>query len=822
MSLTTKTKVVIGFVIAVFISVMACFLSYNSLKQVSLVVDDLSEENLRLTSIKKLLRTIDLAEAEINNYALNKKKSKLDTINAILFSMSAEVRNLKKVSQTNTEQTLIVNTIDSLTNKQINWYYNFIGFKSKGVSDAFFNSIYKSLDSLYKANKKTTPQEIKEKQKFFSKLLKRTKKEKQVANNELYLENSITQKKINQIIDEAQYTHLLNQRNSTDKELTLLHENKEIKGKLYSQINVFEANEILIAKQKAATSKEEAKIAITILSIIVFLGILSFIFFSLVIINDITKGNKLKLALIASRREAIRLARAKEEFVANMSHEIRTPLNSIIGFAEQLDDAKNEEEKHKHAAAIQKSSKHLLTLVNDILDFSKISIGKITLEKIPFSIKEIIDDMAEIFTPLATKKGLQLHTTFDNEISNLVLEGDSHRIKQILLNLISNAVKFTEQGAIEIIITHLSLDGKKIELQVTVKDTGIGIHENSLKKIFNSFDQADNSITRKFGGTGLGLSICKQLAEIQGGEITVSSRLGIGSEFTFKVPLNTIAKIIIDETKLENQNIDIKKLSGKKILVVDDDEMSVLLLTTILEKHDISYIVASNGKEGFSKYLSDDFDVILTDVNMPEMSGVDLLKQIRKNSRKEINIPVIAVTANVNKNDVKKYLENGFNDVLLKPYLEEDLLQLILKVFTDELSDNKTRSNENYLPDLIGGSFSIEQLKRISGDSADFVLKMLGKFIISANECSDNMAIALSDKNWEKLAAVAHKSIPSYAMMDINDIVEQLRLIEKSIKNNEDKNPIEEVVTNIIHKNKKIVSDIKNYIEQVEQGNTAN
>lgn len=824
MSLTTKTKVVIGFVIAVIISITACILSYNSIKQISSVVDELSKKNLRLASIKTLLKTIDFAETEIDNYILNKRKSKLDTINTILIDLSKEAENLKKISKTNPEQTYIASAIDSLTNKQIAWYYSFIGFKSKGTSNVFFNSVHKKLNVLFKSNDKTKALQPKEKQSLFKKVFKRSKKDKsdEIKNDNQSFKNIATQNKINKIIDEAQYSQQLSQNNSTQEELAFLKENKEIKSKLYLQINEFEANEIYFAKQKAVTSKEEARKAIIILSIIATLGILSFVFFSFFIINDLTKSHKLKLALISSRREAIRLARAKEEFVANMSHEIRTPLNSIIGFSEQLNDAKTSEEKNKHATAIQKSSKHLLTLVNDILDFSKISVGKITLEKIPFAINEVMDDMIEIFKPIAEKKDLQFNMDINKTTSSLMLEGDLHRIKQILLNLISNAIKFTEKGAVEVIVTHEAIQDQKIELKIKVKDTGIGISENSFEKIFNSFDQADNSITRKFGGTGLGLSICKQLAEIQGGNISVESHLGIGSEFTLKVPLQAITKKQTEEIKLEPVNMDSKNLSCKKILVVDDDEMSVLLLTTILEKRGISYAVASDGKEGFLKYDSTNFDIILTDVNMPEMSGVDLLKQIRENTRKAVNVPIIAVTANVNKNDVKKYLETGFNDVLLKPYLEEDLLRILLKFLSVETNEDTTKSQENCLPDISTELFSIEQLKRIGDGNADFVLKMLDKFIISASECSENMVLALSDKNWEKLGAIAHKSIPSYAMLNILDIVEQLRFIEKSIKTNEDTKLIEEAVKNIIQKNFKIVLDIKNYIKLVEQRNIVN
>ncbi|HWY36233.1 MAG TPA: hypothetical protein VNX68_16425, partial [Nitrosopumilaceae archaeon] len=338
MNITTKTKVVTGFIVAVLISGIACFFSYNSLKSFSYAVDDLSKENQRLASVKNILRSIDGAEGEVDNYILNQKGNRLDTIGMLLDDVAEEVKHLNLLCRNNPQQLNIVLGIDSVLNNQIEWFYGFISFKNQGANDLFYKKLSDKLTTMYKSDSVKKPvltdeNKGKESPGFFSRLLgKRKKKEsedrkisQQGIQEKSISEGTTTRYKINKIIKEVQNSQLQNKKALVQKELDMLKENKGIKKQLYDLVNKFESNEIVFAKQKAQISKAETEEATITLAIITMLGILSFIVFSIFIIRDISKGNKLKSELIASRREAMKLARSKEEFLANMSHEIRTP-----------------------------------------------------------------------------------------------------------------------------------------------------------------------------------------------------------------------------------------------------------------------------------------------------------------------------------------------------------------------------------------------------------------------------------------------------------------------------------------------------------------
>lgn len=805
---------------AIFIIAIACFLSYSSLKNVSLVVEDLSEENQRLSVAKNMLKAIDLAEAEIDNYVLTKRASKLDTIHTILTDLLNESDHLKLLCEDSPQQLSIVYGIDSIVNNNIEWYYNFISFKSRGASDDFFKALSQKLAKAYTTegtkNKQQSlsvkKEENEETPGFFSRIFRKTKKQKKDTNSVVStVGNTPPGYKINQIIKEARHSEQQNQKASILKELSLLKENKALKNSLYEQLNKFSINEINNSKQKAKASKMITNEAIIILAIVTILGILSFIFFLVLIMIDITRGNKLKKELIASRQEAMRLGRAKEDFLANMSHEIRTPLNSIIGFSEQLNQTTNLAEKNKYAAAIQKSSNYLLNIINDILDFSKINQGKISLEKIPFSIKEIVEDMVDVFTPHAAKKNLEFYYVLNDATSALHLEGDPHRLKQILMNLISNAIKFTEKGSVEVRIEHTRFSDENIELKIQVRDTGIGIRNDSLEKIFNSFDQADNSISRKFGGTGLGLAICKQLTTIQGGELSVISEPGRGSEFTLSIPYRLIEEGASDTSKEIKQEYDLNALKKVKLLIADDDEMSTILISTILGKYAIQPKLAGNGMEAFMLFQSDRFNMVLTDINMPEMGGVDLLQQIRKDTTGKNNTPVIAITANVNKHDIEKYLQCGFNGILLKPYSEDQLLKLIHQhLNTLKIIDAGPETIKN--SDLKRESFDPEQLNRIGNGNEEFTVKMLEKFILATTEYTEAMMGSLASHEYEKLKNTAHKCIPSYSIMGLQVLVEYLKFIEINSGKDQNEVALAAAVKLVNEETKKVIQDIQEYL----------
>ncbi|HWY39082.1 MAG TPA: response regulator, partial [Bacteroidia bacterium] len=306
------------------------------------------------------------------------------------------------------------------------------------------------------------------------------------------------------------------------------------------------------------------------------------------------------------------------------------------------------------------------------------------------------------------------------------------------------------------------------------------------------------------------------------GEITVVSQLGSGSEFTLTIPymLTTTVNPEANGKAVLSAVYD-HALEKTNLLVVDDDEMSMLLLSTILEKNGIPHKTAVDGKDAILKIKTNNFDLILTDVNMPEISGLDLLKQVKKNTGKKTPVPVIAITANINKNDVEKYKQSGFDAVLLKPYLEEDLLKLIYKYAHVEATEKKNgiSSNGHRPAQEKETSFSLDQLNRISNGSEEFIIKMLEKFIVSAGECSENMEGAMAAKDWARLRTAAHKSIPSYSMMGLKDLTEKLQFIELNSRTGQEHEEIPGMVSFISEKNKKIISDIEQYLAVIAEKN---
>jgi len=385
-------------------------------------------------------------------------------------------------------------------------------------------------------------------------------------------------------------------------------------------------------------------------------------------------NERLRKELIREKKNTEKLAKAKEEFLANMSHEIRTPMNVIMGFTDQLLKTDLNNEQQKFMLNIKRSSKHLITVINEILDYSKMESGVINLENIPFSVQEVVDDVHIAFKSIAEKKGVSLQYSIDESVTKKVL-GDPVRLKQILLNLTGNAVKFTEKGSIEIRCKLWGTEEQSQTLLFEVQDTGIGIPGEAQSSIFEQFTQADSSVTRRYGGTGLGLAISKKLVELHNGEIAVKSSPGKGSVFYFTISY-TLPPEGNDEQKA--QLVEIKNthlLGGKRILIADDDEMNKFLAQHILSGYNVDVDTAANGKEALEKIVNEYFDVVLMDLHMPEMGGIDVVTAVRK---KGIHVPVIAITGNILGSERDKCFSVGMNEYISKPYDEQELLQKII------------------------------------------------------------------------------------------------------------------------------------------------
>lgn len=372
--------------------------------------------------------------------------------------------------------------------------------------------------------------------------------------------------------------------------------------------------------------------------------------------------------------------KTKDRFLANMSHEIRTPLNGILGFIEQLANTPLDAEQRHFVEIAQKSSHTLLGVINDILDFSKIESGQLEIDAHRHNLKNEIAPIIELFSGRAKEKDLQLQLAMDAELDCCLLF-DNLRLKQVLTNLVGNAIKFTQQGEIRVSVECVSQTERSLEVAFRVTDSGIGISDESLAKIFSPFVQAEKNTTRNFGGTGLGLSISKQLVSLMGGELHVQSQLGAGASFFFTLSFERADGQATMPAEVDWHFVG----SGQHILLVEDNKVNQLLMQSILKRFGLRYTLAENGVQAVEQFQTSEFDLVLMDINMPIMDGIEAFKAIQAlySSKQRPFVPVVALTANALIGDCDRYVELGMQDCLTKPLQ----LKALERVLAQQLSN---------------------------------------------------------------------------------------------------------------------------------------
>lgn len=493
--------------------------------------------------------------------------------------------------------------------------------------------------------------------------------------------------------------------------------------------------------------------------------------------RDTTERKKSETAFRKAIREAESANAAKSIFLAKMSHEIRTPLNAVIGLSKLMRDTPLNPEQQNLNDKLLLSGENLLVTINEILDFSKIEAGKIELETLPFSMAELMKRVYSLHEHAAEEKMIAFTTVKDDNIPGALI-GDPARLQQVLTNLVTNAIKFTKSGRIEVSCKLVSSDRTKARVLFSVTDTGIGISSESLAHVFESFKQEDESVTRHYGGTGLGLAISKQLVGLMGGELLVESEKGKGSRFYFTITLRISDEKLLKK-ELKRVRFEPRILEGKKLLVVEDNGFNQFIIKSILEKWGASVDIAENGQIAVSQLWLSEYDLVLMDMQMPVMDGLTATRMIRS----DLNnlTPIIALTANVTKEAVEKAFEAGMNEYISKPFEEEDLYTKVLKALGKEVSYD----SEPVVTDRNPGAqerkeeiyYDLTKLSRSVGGDSEHIMGTLMKFLEIIPEYYDNLQNAYDQRQFTRLHAAAHKlksSVDLVASKQIRDLVQQI------------------------------------------------
>ncbi|MEM8897398.1 MAG: ATP-binding protein [Bacteroidota bacterium] len=833
-----RAILLIGFLFAFSAVAMVSSIAYFSVKDLAKSLKSVTEPKQNLITLKDVLAEIAKAESSVRAYTITRDPKDLKNFYTTFTKIDERLTNLRSIPlqqnhidsvQTLVEEKFVVMSklVEASEDQKVRTIFDMLADRLAASHITLGDSINSKagaavVDSALSKSAKLEDQ--RKEGRLFDKLFGKNGNVSDSLGAELQLSQEDVAPFLASIGNEdSLYSAQKRDMEALKQRVTLIRrlikEDQFIMNKISFMVKRMEYKERVDSNDKSATAENKAVETIRLMSLLSFVGLALFIILVIFVATDISRNQRLQKRLEREKRRAEKLATAKEEFLANMSHEIRTPMNAIIGFTEQLSQGDLNHRQSRFVTTISNSAKYLLALINDVLDYSKLESGNFEMEKIGFRPRDVVRETLLTFQNSAKEKGIWL-TAENIEALPKVVKGDPLRLKQMLFNLVSNALKFTEVGRVSINCAVHPASKKKKILEFTVVDTGIGIPEDKLDAIFADFKQVDSSTTRKYGGTGLGLSITKKLAEMHNGSISIDSRLGQGTQVTLKLLFEQGSAADLEEIDVRDVK-DFSIFKGKRGLIADDAPYNLELIKVILHKWEVTADVVENGQQAVEKMANTHYDFILMDLQMPVMSGYEATVHARKVLK--IDTPILALTATSTPGEIAKCEAAGMQDHLLKPFQEQELAVKLANLlrFKPRVYKETTVQPIITLEDmkLPAGSrpYNLDELVKLTNNNPAFMVNMLKIFVDNTPDYMKQMAVALQKDDWETVGAMAHKTIPSCRHLGLNTTVDKLKKIETAVKNKSGLKRLPDKVLEVLQELKDIVKMVEGDMKAIQK-----
>ncbi|MCH7399379.1 ATP-binding protein [Belliella sp. DSM 107340] len=817
-----SSKVVLGFVLATFLVLSVSVVTYISIRNLLQTVEDLSEPNEKLRQLNGLMADVYLLDMS----KANRTSDKDSIFNEAYERLVKRVAWLKESADDESE-------VESFENININIQELLVSYA--GLEEVRYRLTNRNFseEALRRIEIKLQRKEESSKMDFFDKIKRRDlfQPDDDSKEGEKDIFRFEKSDELSQLVEEME---ALNQSkkeagkseetesdsilvalkklmtdlykdeqqlrdNFVNLEANLQAKNAEVFSEIQNLISNIQMNLLVESRSQNESAYNLTYTVSIVLGGLVFLGVIGSLGFVFSILKEVKKANTYNEKLEEAKMYSENLAKAKQDFLANMSHEIRNPLHAIQGFQNELEKSNLNSDQKDFVKMIGFASKTLMGVVNDILDFSKLEAGKIEIESKAFDGIKLFLAIKNFFSFKAEEKVIGFNWKIDLPKDKWIV-GDELRINQILNNLISNAIKFTAEGEVNV---YLSIYNE--QLSITVQDTGIGMGEEQIDNVFNEFNQGDSSITRRFGGTGLGLSIVKRLVDLQSGEIKIESELQKGTRIEILLPiqLEEVSKIELPEES--NQKYS---LQGVKILVVDDDKIGLKLIKLILEGNGAEVLVYNGGVEFRDNYKSWPFDLAFIDIQMPEVSGVQVLDLI-KNRFKNNHSKVLAMTANVFANEQEKLIQSGFDAILLKPFDEDKIIDVVGEFLQLEKTDiKKTSQTFDNQPAV---TIDLTDLKRFCMGDEELLAEVISDYLESTEKDVENLNLACKSNDYSQIREITHQLSSRLGQIKV-EASGLAKDIEVGIKDGDLENVIEKV-EQLIPQIRLVLTKLKAYLE---------